>query len=184
MALVDGLNEVRVAIEGRRLEDDLVATLRVAVNNFLLDLQGDLNAHRLRPIYIHHSKRLLHLLSEPQSPIGVDEWGNGPQEAIKRLREHLGEHPIRFDARDRAALKFILDLVEPLIVASPPSILDFWAREIRFQMFKHEWLSRLGAVIEEHEAECEKCRTAKHVRQLCVYGDILLVEWQLNLRGG
>jgi hypothetical protein len=42
-------------------------------------------------------------------PSMADAWNNGLEEAVTRLREHLGEPVIRFDARDRSALAFVLD---------------------------------------------------------------------------
>lgn len=47
-------------------------------------------------------------------------WNNGLEEAIKRLEEHLrpviGENPPpkRFDARDKAALRYILEIVKKI----------------------------------------------------------------------
>ena len=38
-------------------------------------------------------------------------WSNGIEEALDRMRDHLGDKVIKFDARDRQALKFILDYV-------------------------------------------------------------------------
>ena len=45
--------------------------------------------------------------------MGADGWQNGIAEAVERLRELLGPTPPRFDARDRQALAFVLDLVTP-----------------------------------------------------------------------
>lgn len=44
-------------------------------------------------------------------------WNNSMQEAIKRLEEHLADGvvdpiPVKFDCRDRAALRFVLDFVK------------------------------------------------------------------------
>lgn len=40
------------------------------------------------------------------------EWQNGITEACERLRAHLKPAPVRFDARDRQALAYVLDFCE------------------------------------------------------------------------
>lgn len=40
-------------------------------------------------------------------------WNNSIYEALSRMKDHLfADTPIKFDARDRAALAFIVDYVE------------------------------------------------------------------------
>lgn len=41
-------------------------------------------------------------------------WENGLTEAIERLRAHLRDTHVRFDARDRAALDYVLTFAEDI----------------------------------------------------------------------
>lgn len=62
------------------------------------------------------------IISGPPDPIAVTEssindfsantWRNGLKEAVERMREHLGSIQLRFDARDKLALRFILAQLE------------------------------------------------------------------------
>jgi hypothetical protein len=42
----------------------------------------------------------------------ADAWRGGLKEAVERMREHLGAVQLRFDARDKQALRFILGKLE------------------------------------------------------------------------
>jgi len=42
----------------------------------------------------------------------AEQWRNCLEEAAQRLRAHVDERPVRFDARDRSALQFVLDHTE------------------------------------------------------------------------
>lgn len=45
----------------------------------------------------------------------ADQWTNGLDEAIERMRQHVtAKPPVRFDARDRSALAFLIAEVERL----------------------------------------------------------------------
>lgn len=68
--------------------------------------------------------------SPMQPPPGWDgKWGNSVAEAVARMREHLAKDgcgqskPVKFDARDRLALEFLLervaarDLIYPVVAS-------------------------------------------------------------------
>lgn len=96
----------------------------------------------------------------------ADDWNNGIDEAVSRLHEHLdGPNPVRFDARDRAALAFVLvalertrarvsALVELISVACPLG----WAAGQDLEMAR-AWEIRAEALIRGPAAPGDETQT-------------------------